>query len=90
MNHFEIFLTEGQIFLTGQRENKTNKVLFHVGKVLNPSKEAQFSYTNHENERILTLFKAHSTVFCNFSDKKRALDRMIIHLDRCNAPVAKY
>ena len=27
MNHFEIFLTEGQIFLTGQRENKTNKVL---------------------------------------------------------------
>ena len=28
MNNFEIFLTEGQIFLTGQRENKTNKVLF--------------------------------------------------------------
>ena len=27
MNNFEIFLTEGQIFLTGQRENKTNKVL---------------------------------------------------------------
>ena len=28
MNNFDIFLTEGQIFLTGQRENKTNKVLF--------------------------------------------------------------
>ena len=44
MNHFEIFLTEGQIFLTGQRENKTNKVL--PRKHLTEQPLTPFCFTN--------------------------------------------